>query len=428
MKKGLLTYFIDVFTWGKGTPYDMAFLKAMMLFNLFFLCMQSGIFPYFWVSLQMIVALYLIKYVRIKGVSKLSLYPLICYFCLFLWTLYIIFRNGFSSLQMISHLLFMPFNYVCLLMPFILLPFAKIENLQRYVNFIVKTVKVSLFLMIVLFPFMYKSWQGDMDSQGESIQLFEVLNTYINGGLAFCLILIELVEKRDKKYIHIASIVSLFLALFFARRGVALSYLVAYSFYFLVRLYSQNAGGKIVTFLKGSIICLIIGLFVVSYGGSLFSRLYERGTEDTRSVIELSFLEQIISSGEIVQGRGFAGTYSAWEGMDYAQEREGIETGYLHLILKGGIVYLVLMGLLFIPTFFCGLIGSRNKYVKILSLYNLWFILFFIVANNNMTFSMRFFMFVISTYIIYNKKYRKMSNWQIKEILIENGKTSGKIT
>ncbi|MCM1332613.1 MAG: hypothetical protein NC248_08395 [Bacteroides sp.] len=176
---------------------------------------------------------------------------------------------------------------------------------------------------------------------------------------------------------------------------------------------------KIKAICNYAIIGIMLLISLIIFGSSLFSKILERGMEDTRSAVELEMLYQLESTHDVLKGRGITGTYeSITVNSEEITEREGIETGYLNLILKGGVVYLIIMAILFVPPIFLGFLNSRNRYMKILSCCNLLFIMAFCAANNNMTFSIRYFLFIFGSYLIYQKKYRRMTNNQIEAIIL----------
>lgn len=417
MKSGLAPFLTDLFSWNKNMPKGDVFIRGMMLFNILFFLSQFEILVQLFFVLQMLVALYFIRFFTLKGLVHLPFLPMVLFMLLLLWTIFIC-RNCFSSLKMATHFLFLPYNYVCLLMPFILIPFAKLENLPKYLKFIIKTIKLSVVLLVILSPYMIKKWQGSEDDMAISRQLFEVINLYLNGGLMFAILVQKYLTKKDRLLVNIAAFLSIICAAYFARRGVLLSYLVTVAFTLLINFHFKRHSSSFFSVLKYAIVVLIVALFVLSFGELLFTNLYERMEYDSRTGVELELLDQMTTTGDMTLGRGYAGSYYSEFIDPDGIEREGIETGYLHLILKGGIVYLVLMSLTFIPAVVLGFLKSKNFYMKILSSFALIFIIFFNVANSNITFSIRYFMFLIVIHILYNPKYRKMSDREVENCLI----------
>lgn len=307
-------------------------------------------------------------------------------------------------------------------MPFIIIPFAKLEYISNYLEFVVKTISFSIFVMLVFLPYMVLKWHGSEEDMGVSRQIFEVVNMYLNGGLIFAMLMRSYLNRNDRRLVDFSAFFSLFCAAYFARRGVLLSYVVTYLFMIIINLHFQTKRKKLFSLFKYSIAIMILASFVFVIGSTVFSVIYGRMGDDTRTLVEVELLEQMESSGVMMTGKGYAGTYYSEFVDSSGIDRDGIETGYLHLILKGGIVYLVLMTLSFTPAVMLGFFKSNNFCCKILSCFALIFIVFFNVANSNVTFSIRYFIFLVVIYILYNPRYRKMSDKEFLNCMAINRK------
>lgn len=411
-------YVTQVFIPNPRLPSDDILLRGMMLFNLLFFLQQFEIFPYFFIGLRIILSLIFIRYINFKWLSFSPIYPKSVLFILFAWTIFM-FRNCCRDWVSFFHIFFSGMNYVCLVMPFCLIPYSLIDKLPKYLNFSFKTVKVSIVLLLLTLPYILINWHLGPDAQGISMQLFEVINLYLGGGLLFCIFFLEFYKKSEKKFLIFATMTFTFFATFFARRGISLIYVMAICCCLFFSISRKKGTKKIKAICNYAIIGIMLLVSLIIFGSSLFSKILERGMEDTRSAVELEMLYQLESTHDILEGRGITGTYeSITVNSEEITEREGIETGYLNLILKGGVVYLIIMAILFVPPIFLGFLNSRNRYIKILSCCNLLFILAFCAANNNMTFSIRYFLFIFGSYLIYQKKYRRMTNNQIEAIIL----------
>lgn len=96
----------------------------------------------------------------------------------------------------------------------------------------------------------------------------------------------------------------------------------------------------------GAIVLLVVTNWA-SLSSSVFQSILNRGLEDTRSQVELLFLMDMAGSPvtDWVVGRGMDGTYMQMtqneDTYEVSMDRDVIETGYLLMILKGGILYVV---------------------------------------------------------------------------------------
>lgn len=398
-----------VYYWRNNEKSLDDFLKGMMLFNFLFFIQQFRASVYVFIFFQIIIAVFFLKYIKLCSWSNQNRYFKFIGFFLLIWSLFIVF-NSSLNVYWLSHLFFKPYNYLCLFLPFILIKWTKKEDLFYYLNFCYKSVKIGLFILVVFFPLMNRNWAGDDDSRGDSMQLFEVVNTYLNGGLIFILLFINEFTKKERTTIYIATLFSMFCSAYFARRGVLLSYVITYILSVVISLSSLNNRRKIYYIFITIIASFTILYLTIEYGDIYFSYLFGRINDDTRTGVELEVMEEIFGNDYLLYGKGIDGTYySIWFG-----NRDGVETGYLHLILKGGIVYLLLMALYTIPAIFLGLFKSNNLYAKICAVYIVIFIIIFNVASSNLTFTLRFVSLVLSCNLIYSKKFRIINKEEFK--------------
>jgi len=112
-------------------------------------------------------------------------------------------------------------------------------------------------------------------------------------------------------------------------------------------------------------------------------------------------------------GRGILGTYNSIIESAIPEDRAGIETGYLDMVMRGGLVYVVLYALFVITPLVCGFFSSQSKTVKYMAIYSLVFIFYFNTASSNMSLSIRYFLFLYCIFICYQRQYRLLSNSKI---------------
>ena len=415
MIRDIVNSFKNVFFWNPKNIDFLSVLKCTMLFNLLFFFQQFRIGVYPLICFQIIIAIIFIKYCSFKSWWRQTIYCRIVLAFLFIWSLFIIFNCNYNW-DWFPHLCFKPYNYICLLFPFILVKYITFHNFEKLLRFSYDTVKVSLLFLIVCFPLMSRNWSGDDDARGESMQLFEVINTYIDGALLFLLFFINRFNSKEKKIIYCTLIVTLFCSAYFGRRGVLLSYVLALVFSVIITLLTSNIKYKI-QYIFALIIVLICSYYVVfHFASDYFSFIIGRIFDDTRSGVNDDVMEQVFNSDKMLIGRGFMGTYYN----TYYGYRDGIETGYLQLILKGGLIYLILMSIYFIPAIFLGIFKSRNISIKICALYLILFVIIFNVASSNISFSLRYIIAIFCTNMIYNNHCRRLKNNDVNNIIKSN--------
>ena len=211
-------------------------------------------------------------------------------------------------------------------------------------------------------------------------------------------------------------LVTLFFAIFRARRG--LIFMCASTAACVAMIYIMGTKKK----------ALIIGMAILLGGAtflfissmkehSIFSFLIERGEEDTRSGVEVWMYDDMTSTDWII-GKGIKGKYycpivenvNDAEGAGY---RDNIETGYLQIILKGGIISLALLLLIFVPAVYKGLFKSKNVLSKAAAMWVLLWIVY-LYPSGGIVFTMNYILVWIATGICYSQKIRDLTDDTIK--------------
>lgn len=241
----------------------------------------------------------------------------------------------------------------------------------------------------------------------------------------FCPLLFLFWRKIDIRKIVLLLVIYLFyfiLMLLNARRNM----IVSLSLFFIVALLASNSTllrrNMRAIILVISAIILSITIVVASWGTlstTLFDRVLYRGIENTRSQVELLFIYDLASSpaSDWIIGRGIDGAYEQisqnMETMETQSERDVIETGYLYLILKGGIVYLLLIMIFLFTAFFKGISCHKPLFTG-LSLFLLIYLLDLYMTNPVSFFSVKtvIFWFIVSLCLQYSgstaPKFKKL--------------------
>jgi len=199
-----------------------------------------------------------------------------------------------------------------------------------------------------------------------------------------------------------------------ARRNVMLSLSILFIVAFFYGNYSKIIHNKKVkAILFGSIILLglLISINWNMLSNSIFKRVLDRGLEDTRSQVEMLFLMDMSSSpaSEWIFGRGIDGTYFQMsqdeETMEFNTDRIVIETGYLNLILKGGILF-VLVIILFLFTAVIDAFKTKQSLMKGIAFILLFYLIDMYMTNPVSFFSVKqiMFWFLVSTCMQYSQK------------------------
>ena len=138
----------------------------------------------------------------------------------------------------------------------------------------------------------------------------------------------------------------------------------------------------------------------------------DRITQDTRSEVE-EYFYQDMKPVDWIMGKGINGQYYC-SGVELGQGRisifrRGIETDYLTIILKGGIISLGLILLLAIPAMIKGFFSSRNLLVKAASTWILLYLLCLYPAPVT-TFTLNYLIVWISIGLCYSREIRSLTD------------------
>lgn len=224
---------------------------------------------------------------------------------------------------------------------------------------------------------------------------------------------------KKNLFIIFMFMITLFFAIFRARRGLIFMCLTTFLCVGLVAVMSTKKKAFIIT--MSVVIALAASLFIVSMKDhDIFGYLIERGEQDTRTGVEV-WMYADMSPTDWAFGKGIKGKYycpivenvNDAEGAGY---RDNIETGYLQIILKGGIISLALLLLMFVPAVYKGLFKSKNMLSKAAALWIfLWII--YLYPSGGIVFSMNYVLVWIAAGICYSEKIRDLPDNAIKNYL-----------
>ena len=228
-------------------------------------------------------------------------------------------------------------------------------------------------------------------------------------------------SKRTRYFAFLVLLVSILFSVIRARRALLIMSISPLIITYILLLYSQK---------KNFIIALLpflIVLIVLMFGDSgntrstprIFRLLSDRATEDTRSGVEVAFYHDMNPQDWII-GKGINGQYYC-PGIDISNMtgyRRMIETDYLNIILKGGLISLGLLLLIAIPALIKGLFYSKNILSKAAAIWILLWIVELYPANVS-NFSLHYLMFWICIGICNSNVIRDEPEINIAKILTD---------
>ncbi len=242
------------------------------------------------------------------------------------------------------------------------------RNMAMYRKMFRATVILGLFY--ILFVFLFYSTIHDPDRLNlVALELVEVFFGILAFGCAYVLLAFKYHTGKKGlsaigKY-NIISILVMIIALFFAiyraRRG--LIFICATSLAAVSLWYFINARNKAMIIVMSVVMAATITIYFAGrQAPAMFNFLLDRGEEDTRTGVE-DYMYADMSSTDWIIGKGFKGQYFCPvidNVNDPSGYREDIETGYLQIILKGGMIHIILLLLIMVPAMYMGIFKSRN--------------------------------------------------------------------
>lgn len=224
------------------------------------------------------------------------------------------------------------------------------------------------------------------------------------------------------KLIIIIAIPLAIVAAVMAGRRSASSYLPCY---ILIAVYINLLVRKS-RWYKLIIVFVVIGFVLFQLGGNDFITrnvnkkfviMSDRISEDTRKNVEVDFYKDMKSAEDWICGRGMTGTYKSIQLSQIDKlHRRIVETGYLNMILHGGLLMLVPYVLFLFCAFLKGYFYSNNYFVKTCSLIILYQILL-LYPHGQIRLSLEVFLLFVFARICYSFEWRNYDNRKINEKL-----------
>jgi hypothetical protein len=252
----------------------------------------------------------------------------------------------------------------------------------------------------------------------ESQLYIEIFVGALAAPAAFLLSVYLYNNKFTNLFTAIVLLVAVYFLIYRARRGSLALCLTSVA----------AAGMMYLIYTKRTALIILISIILISFNTiflsgiklpGMFNFLMARKDEDTRSGVEDYMRSGMQSKKDWLIGKGINGTYYCPFFVDLvtgSYERPVIETGYLQIILKGGIISLTLLLLMLIPAVYKGFFDSQNIFTKAAAMYVLlWMVSLYPTVSND--FSMKYVFLWIAVGICYSKKIRELPDDIIKSHL-----------
>lgn len=286
------------------------------------------------------IFIYEFKLYRANCLRHFCSYEKILYVLLLFISIYIVIRGNWpdSPKDFALHILSTP-QYA---LPFIIIP---LPNAKYFKDIITIFYKASLCVIPI--------WIINV-SDLVQVGTFrgEAIGAFLPFLSAFLLGLSYFFNKRQRKLNVIIWAVYFLLMMLNARRNVSFT-LLLYAFIAYVFSIAANMKRNIVKSVLTILVSVLIGLFLLlemdTLSSGLFKNMSNRISENSRSGVENLFFADFTNAPitDWIFGRGMDGGYYQImideETGEINDNRTIIETGYLNMMLKGGIVYDVII-------------------------------------------------------------------------------------
>lgn len=317
-------------------------------------------------------------------------------YCLFLVIIFMVLRgsiigrtpliNGVGSLkscslyEVIRYFLVVNHSALALLLPFIIMIDWNPKELRYFGPMALVSSLISLLAIYIYRDSIFQAMTQGLDyytSDNLAIRTITRL-IFIGGGLILCCSWCLNYFRHKKEYLIIpATLIAFFICnvLGGGRGGsmTALAYLLIFLYFTYVNTKKTNMINKFRTVFI--FFLFLFGLYYMYYHTEFFSVLISRTFEGGEIGGELRDSSRDDYMNAMIQdfnehplcwflGRGVNGSYLISSGI----YRNTLEWGYMWLILKGGVIYLILYVLVLLKSFYSGFYCSNNNLSKALGL------------------------------------------------------------
>jgi hypothetical protein len=352
------------------------------------------------------------KYAKIYRFKPINNYLKNIFTIYIIWQFLIILRGVSFDYGFIKKILFdASYGMMAYLAPLILLlP----RNIEAYKKVFRTIIIFAIFYLIYDISFI----RDLISSDRNNIKNTAIVEYSFLLSISVCFLMLTFQYHTVKKNFFSLGVilVSLLFAVFRARRGMILICVsqLAFIYYF----YLRKSRNKVLIVISSVLIILTTIYYTktifLENRENIFSFLLERGTKDTRTGVEEYFFNDL-NTVDWIFGKGINGQYFCpdIDENSISGYRRIIETGYLQIILNGGIISLALILFITIPAIFKGIFYSRNMLSKAAGT---WVFLWvaYLYPTTMQGFSLYYAIFWLAVGICYSKTIRNIPETKIK--------------
>ena len=334
-----------------------------------------------------------------------------------LWTTTIIFRGISLEYESLKELLFSPISGIFMyLIPAALLFRKRPVMFRRIFDAIFVMGGIYLILCLIFIKILFIT-----TNEGRSQALIEYFTQHLALPMGFLLFTYIYHSGKRQWFALLVVVAAFLLAVIRARRGLIFLTFTILFFTYLIYQYVNKA--KLINIVFSVFIIILLSVAAVKIyeanRKSTFSLITERISQRTRTSVEQYFYSDLKAKDWLI-GKGINGKYFCPGVIEGAGRisiyRKVIETGYLQIILNGGIVNVILLLLIVVPAIIKGLFHSKNLLSKAAGM---WLILFILYSypGTPVVFTFNYILVWISVGICYSEEWRSYDDNEIKTFL-----------
>ena len=356
------------------------------------------------------------KSYSLRNIDKDSRFIMLC---LIIWSLITMFRGiydgGIMSISNIAQYFTNAKNIMPYILPFVaiytyrkvdLKLFIKISRWLTIAFIIYAIISYKELIMLNIIGLEHFTNTGINEYTTELFEFFNLLTSLIAPLVLF--LMKDLISKKDWKYATLNIIVALLVAIIAGRRSSSFAYVLVFiASYFVV--FRKSASATINT-----LILAAIGITLIYQMGFLDFFLSKIDDDSRSGVVENFYAD--MDTYTWIFGRGALGTY--YDSSPLFEHINGnrteIETGYLNMILKGGIIYLALYVLVLFKAFYKGYFKTNNDLTKAFACMCL-ITCIELIPYGIQSFNLKYLSIWLGVGLCLYRQVRQMTNKEIKE-------------
>lgn len=341
-----------------------------------------------------------------------AFYPVILIYLLWSLMLLISAILKFDNIFYLQRILAQPFFFIPYCLPlFILYSEFNLEFIRYFFKFSLMLIfpAILIQLYIILTGISTDNWF----EQTNRIMIFDL-------GSSFLLLTAQFSKKKYLfNIVLIYTLLMIYLFAHYGRRGVLIEYMILLTIMSIIRIKSSllNFNDR----LKIYFAALILIIMVLSFGylarsSYAFQRGFTKGAfEESRGVAFESFLYDFNSASDWTFGRGLDGKVLQSSFQDQVFS-DYIENGFLQVVLKGGLIYLLLFISILLRACYLGFYKSNNDLVKAMASLILMYVIIMSYFNVP-AFTTKYIFIWISVVVCFTPSIRNFNNEEIYQAI-----------